>query len=71
MISGPRGDGAQTVIASNSLGAPSPQVTVLKIHEPVHKVDGSEWPIFLIGPLDLVGMWFGEDQRTNIIKTHV
>ena len=26
---------------------------------------------FLIGPLDLVGMQFGEDQRTNMVKTRV
>ena len=32
---------------------------------------GLKWPISLIGPLDLVGKWFGEDQRANIIKTHV
>ena len=24
-----------------------------------------------IKPLDLIGMWFNEDQRANIIKTHV
>ena len=27
--------------------------------------------LFLIGRLNLIGMWFGEDQRANIIKTHV
>ena len=27
--------------------------------------------VFLIGPVYLVGMWFGEDQRANIIKAHV
>ena len=32
---------------------------------------GLKWLIFLIGPLDLIGMWFGEDQRANILKTHV
>jgi hypothetical protein len=26
---------------------------------------------FLIGPLYLVGVWFGEDQRISTIKTHV
>ena len=25
--------------------------------------------VFLIGPLYLIGMWFGEDQRTKIIRT--
>ena len=30
-----------------------------------------KWFIFLIGPLYLIGMWFNEDQRANIIKTHV
>ena len=29
---------------------------------------GLKWVVFLIMPLDLVGMWFGEDQRANIIK---
>jgi hypothetical protein len=37
-----------------------------------YKVDmGLKWLIFLIRPLDLIGMWFSEDQRANIIKTHV
>ena len=31
---------------------------------------GLKWLVFLIKPLDLVGMWFGEDQRANITKTH-
>ena len=26
---------------------------------------------FLVGPVFLIGMWFGEDQRANITKTHV
>ena len=30
-----------------------------------------KWLIFLIGPLDLIVMWFSEDQRPNIIKTRV
>jgi hypothetical protein len=30
-----------------------------------------KWLIFLMRLLDLIGMWFGEDQRANIIKTHV
>ena len=32
---------------------------------------GLKWLVFYIGPLDLIGMWFSEDQRANIIKTHV
>ena len=32
---------------------------------------GLKWLVFLIGPLDLIGMWFSEDQRANTIKTHV
>ena len=27
--------------------------------------------IFLIGHIKLIGVWFGEDQRTNTIKPHV
>ena len=27
-----------------------------------------EWLVFLIGPLDLIDMWFGKDQRANIIN---
>ena len=27
--------------------------------------------IFIIGPLYLIGMWFDEEQRANIVKTHV
>ena len=27
--------------------------------------------LFLIGHLYLIGVWLGEDQRTNTIKTHV
>ena len=30
---------------------------------------GLKWLVFLIGPIDLIGMWFGEDQRENVIKT--
>ena len=29
-----------------------------------------KWLIFLIGLLYLVGMWFGKDQRANVIKTN-
>ena len=29
---------------------------------------GLKWLVFLIGPLDLVGKWFGEDQRANVMK---
>ena len=32
---------------------------------------GLKWLDFLIGPLVLIGMWFGEDQRANIIGTRV
>ena len=34
------------------------------------KVDalGHKWLVFLIGPLDFIDMWFGEDQRANIKK---
>ena len=32
---------------------------------------GLKWLVFLIGPINLIGMWFGEHQRVNIIKTHV
>ena len=31
---------------------------------------GLMWLVFLIGPLYLIGMWFNEDQRANIIKIH-
>ena len=27
--------------------------------------------LLFIGPLYLIGVWFGEDQRENIIKKHV
>ena len=27
--------------------------------------------MYLIGLPYLIGMWFGEDQRENVIKTHV
>ena len=30
-----------------------------------------KWLVFVIGPLDLIGMWFSEDERVSIIKTHV
>jgi hypothetical protein len=32
---------------------------------------GLKWLLFLMGPLDLIGMWFCVDQRPNITKTHV
>ena len=32
---------------------------------------GFKWLVFLIRPLDLIGVWFGEDQRQNIMETHV
>ena len=32
---------------------------------------GPKCIIVLIGPLDLIGMWFGEDHRANTIKTRV
>ena len=32
---------------------------------------GLKWHLFLIGPLYLIGMWFGEDERASTIKTHV
>ena len=32
---------------------------------------GLKWLIFLIGPLGLSGMWFRENERANIIKTHM
>ena len=31
---------------------------------------GLKWLVF-IGPLYLIGMWFDDDQRANIIKTHM
>ena len=30
---------------------------------------GLKWLVFLIGPIDLIVMWFGEDQRANVRKT--
>ena len=32
---------------------------------------GLEWFVLLIKPQYLIGISFGEDQRENIIKTHV
>jgi hypothetical protein len=29
---------------------------------------GLKWLLFLIGPLYFSGMWFGENQRANIMK---
>ena len=36
-----------------------------------HVNHAPKWLIFVIGPLDLIGMWFGEDERASIIKRHV
>ena len=34
--------------------------------------EANNHPIYVfIGPLYLIDMWFGEEQRVNIIKTHV
>ena len=30
---------------------------------------GLKWLLFLIKPLDLIGMWFGDDQREHNIKS--
>ena len=32
---------------------------------------GLQWLIFLIRPVNSIGLWFGEDQRASIIKTHI
>ena len=32
---------------------------------------GLKWLIVLIRPLDVIGEWYGEDQRASIIMTHV
>jgi hypothetical protein len=32
---------------------------------------GLKWMVFLLKPLDLMGVWFGEDQRSYIIRIHV
>ena len=32
---------------------------------------GLKWLVVLIGLVDVIGMWFGEEQRANIMKTHV
>ena len=32
---------------------------------------GLERHDFSISPLDLNGMWFSEDQRANILRTHI
>ena len=29
---------------------------------------GLKWSVFLIGPIYLIGMWFGEDQRATYHK---
>jgi hypothetical protein len=43
-------------------------------HTILYKYEGRwvfKWLVFLIGDLDLIGMWFGEEQSVNIMKTHV
>ena len=35
------------------------------------RVMGLKWLVFSIKPLCLIGIWFGDDQRADIIKTHV
>ena len=35
------------------------------------KVDGSWGLVFLIGPLDVIGMWLNEDQCANVMNTLV
>ena len=37
----------------------------------VNKIDGSQVVVSLIGPLNLIGVWFSEDQKSNIVNTHV
>jgi hypothetical protein len=32
---------------------------------------GLNWLLFLVGQPYLIGIWFSEDQRANIIKRHV
>jgi hypothetical protein len=32
---------------------------------------GLEWLALLNGPLDFLCMWFGEDQRANVLTTHI
>jgi hypothetical protein len=32
---------------------------------------GMKWLIFLIRPLDLISMWFGEDQKANLMMPRV
>jgi hypothetical protein len=32
---------------------------------------GLKWLVFLIKPMYLIGMWFGEDQSENTLKTRV
>jgi hypothetical protein len=40
-------------------------------HLALYRDAGVIWLIFLIGPLHVFGVWFSEDQRANIMKTHV
>ena len=40
------------------------------IQESTIKVCRLLWMLFLIGPLELISVWFSEDQRKNITKTH-
>ena len=39
--------------------------------KPCFRYAGVIWWLFLIGPVYLIGVWLGEDQRTNAITTHV
>ena len=32
---------------------------------------GLKWLVFLIGLQDLIGVWFSDERRANIIKTRV
>ena len=61
----------------NKCGGPVATTRVLslshKSKKPIHssiKVCGCYAVTFLDEHLDLIGMWFSEDQRANIIKTH-
>ena len=47
----------------------NPLVIYTEIGSP--KELGLKWLIFLNWTPILVGMWFGEDQQSNMIKTHV
>ena len=55
----------------------TPRISILKIiwDEYARNLQGRRglirWLMFLIKPLDLIDIWFNEDQKDNIIKTHV